>query len=216
MTRNEIMLDENQHRLLVCHRMAKALGVGEVHPDLTTHRLHWRIEKNGVCRERFYSIEELESYLEHLLENCLKTKGGCGKMHLSVKLRANVISERERSRTNGTPMMFYKESTECEMEKKRKKCYNSGKITGLPGTTSWFNFLRADGEIAELGYIPVNPLTERWLRPSAPWLLHMIVDVWHLLWCDAVYFQKNWSDSKGARIEFQAAMLLNKELIYQK
>ena len=102
------------------------------------------------------------------------------------------------------------------MEKRRKKCYNSGKITGIPGTTSWFNFLRADREITELGYRPVNPLAERWLKPSAPWLLHMIVDVWHLLWCDAVYFQKNWSDSKGARIEFQTAMFLNKELIYQK
>ena len=107
MTRNEITLDENRHRLLVCHRMAKALGVGEIYLGLTTHRPHWRIEKNGVCHERFHSIEELESYLEHLLESRSKSKGGCGNMHLSVKLRANVISERKRSRINGAPMMFH-------------------------------------------------------------------------------------------------------------
>ena len=102
------------------------------------------------------------------------------------------------------------------MEKKRKKCYNSGKISGLPYLTSYNNFLAADKEIETIGYHPVNPLAERWLKPSAPWLLHMIVDVWHLLWCKAVYFQKNWSDSRGARIEFQIALWLDKELIYQK
>ena len=99
---------------------------------------------------------------------------------------------------------------------KRKKCYNSGKISGLPYLAAYNNFLAADKEIDELGYEPVDPMTQRWLRPSAPWLLHMIVDVWHLLWCDAVYFQRNWEESKGAHVEFQIALMLGKELIYQK
>lgn len=99
---------------------------------------------------------------------------------------------------------------------KKKKCYNSGKITGLPDLVAYNNFLAADKEIESLGYIPVNPLAERWLSPKAPWLLHMIVDVWHMLWCRAVYFQKNWEDSRGARVEFQLALMLDKELIYQK
>ena len=102
------------------------------------------------------------------------------------------------------------------MEKKRKKCYNSGKISGLPYLTAYNNFLAADKQIEALGFTPVNPMAERWLKPSAPWLLHMIVDVWHLLSCKAVYFQKNWVDSRGAQIEFQVALMLNKELIYQK
>lgn len=106
MAGNEFMLDEDRHRLLMCHRMAKALGAGEVYLDLTTHRPHWRIEKNGVCHEQFGSIEEMETFLEHLLENRPKSGCGLGKMPLPVKLRANVISERKRSRTNGTPMMF--------------------------------------------------------------------------------------------------------------
>lgn len=98
----------------------------------------------------------------------------------------------------------------------RKKCYNSGKISGLPYLTAYNNFLSADRMIEAMGYRPVNPILESWLKPSAPWLLHMMVDVWKLLWCHAVYFQKNWEDSRGARIEFRVALFLNKEIIYQK
>lgn len=101
-----------------------------------------------------------------------------------------------------------------DMEKKRK-CYNSGKISGLPYLTAYNNFLAADKEIKDRGYEPVNPMEKRWVRPSAPWLVHMIVDVWKLLWCDAVYFQKNWEDSRGAQVEFQVALMLEKEIIYQ-
>lgn len=100
--------------------------------------------------------------------------------------------------------------------KKKKKCYNSGKISGLPYLVAYNNFLTADKRIEKLGFHPVNPMTKGWPKPSAPWLLHMIVDVWHLLWCDAVYFQHNWADSRGARIEFQIALTLDKTLIYQE
>lgn len=99
---------------------------------------------------------------------------------------------------------------------RKKKCYNSGKITGLPYITAYHNFLDADWEIESRGYKPVNPMKEQWLKPSAPWIFHMIVDLWHLFWCDAVFFQRNWSESRGARIEFQLALQLEKELIYQK
>ena len=33
------------------------------------------------------------------------------------------------------------------MDKKRKKCYNSGKISGLPYLTAYNNFLAADKDI---------------------------------------------------------------------
>ena len=110
--------------------------------------------------------------------------------------------------------MFLKE-TVCNMEKKKQKCYNSGKISGLPFLVAHNNFLAADKRIRELGYEPVNPLEKQWLRPSAPWICHMIVDVWHMLWCDAVYFQKNWTDSRGAQIEFYIALNLNKRMIQE-
>lgn len=105
-TKNEIMFDENQHRLLMCLRMAKSLGQGEVCLDLTTHKPHWRIEKNGVCHERFYSIGDMEEYLEHLLENLPNAPQGYCRMSSEVKLRASVVRRRKRFRTNGEPMTF--------------------------------------------------------------------------------------------------------------
>ena len=108
---------------------------------------------------------------------------------------------------------FQVESTVEDM--KRKKCYNSGKISGLPYLTAYNNFLAADKMIEAKGLDPVNPMKERWLRPSAPWILHMIVDVWKMLWCSTVYFQKNWQDSRGAKIEFYIALNLNKKMIMQ-
>ena len=103
-----------------------------------------------------------------------------------------------------------------EEEIKKKKCYNSGMISALSYLEAYQNFLLADREIALRGYLPVNPMREKWLKPSAPWLCHMVVDVWKMLGCKAVFFQRNWSESRGARIEFQIALALGKELIYQK
>lgn len=97
-----------------------------------------------------------------------------------------------------------------------KKCYNSGKITGLPYLVAYGNFQSADKEIELRGYQSVNPMRKTWPRQSAPWWLHMVVDLWKMLWCDTVFFQRNWSDSRGAQIEFQVALALNKEIIYQK
>lgn len=97
----------------------------------------------------------------------------------------------------------------------KKKCYNSGKISGLPYLVAYNNFLFADRRIREMGFEPVNPMKEKWLKPAAPWICHMIVDVWKMLWCNAVYFQKNWTDSRGAQVEFYIALNLNKRMIMQ-
>lgn len=105
-TRNDILLEENQHRLLMCMRMAKSLGVGEVYLNLATHKPFWYIERNGVCHERFYSMEEMESYLEHLLENRWRPCGGLGTMSREVKRRYDILTQRRLSRTNGSPMLF--------------------------------------------------------------------------------------------------------------
>ena len=107
-TANEILLDENQHRLLICHRMAKALGKGEIFLDATGHKMRWRIEKDDRTTNLFYSIEEMELYLERLLENRYKSS----RLELSyidprVRRRMSVINERHRSRTNGVPMTFH-------------------------------------------------------------------------------------------------------------
>ena len=80
---------------------------------------------------------------------------------------------------------------------------------------AYSNFELADRQIALRGYTPVNPMKKQWPKYSAPWWLHMVVDLWALIGCDAVYFQRNWPESRGARIEFQAALWFEKDIIYQ-
>ena len=95
------------------------------------------------------------------------------------------------------------------------KCYNSGKITGFSLPVAAYKFLQADKEIQELGYRPVNPINNG-LQWSDPWLLHMIVDIYNMLRCKVVYFQRDWKESKGARIEYRIARFFGKEMIFQK
>lgn len=107
-TLNEIKLDVNQYRLLVCMRMAKSLGKGEVYLDATSHKMCWKLEKDDRVSGRFHSIDDLESYLEHLLENrSYLSPNGLGNMHPSVRRRMKVVKEREYARTNHVPMTFH-------------------------------------------------------------------------------------------------------------
>jgi len=96
----------------------------------------------------------------------------------------------------------------------RKRCYNSGKITGLPDLDYILNFMDADDEIKELGYNPINPLTHV-MSADVPWWLHMTVDILLLLTCRTAYFQENWKDSRGARIEHNIAKFFRMKIIYQ-
>lgn len=94
------------------------------------------------------------------------------------------------------------------------KCYNAGKIGNIPYIVAHHNFQKADEYIIALGMKPVNPLYNG-LRASAPWILHMIVDIWLLARCKVVFFQHNWKESKGARVEYMAARFLGKQLLFQ-
>ena len=98
---------------------------------------------------------------------------------------------------------------------KRTKCYNSGRISGLSLIAAAKKFGDADKVIFRLGYQPVNPLYNC-LQWTAPWLLHMIVDIISLMRCPVVFFQRDWMESRGARIEFRIARMMGKEMIFQK
>lgn len=100
-------------------------------------------------------------------------------------------------------------------EYKVAHCYNAGKIGGMTYITAHKNFEQADKEIINLGWEPVNPLYNG-LRTSTPWLIHMIVDLCLLASCKAAYFQRNWKDSRGARIEHRVAKFLRKKVFYQQ
>ena len=106
-TREEILQEENRHRLEMCARMAKSLKQGDVVLDATGHRMYWRIDRKGKPSLRFDSIKEMESFLEHILENRGSgSTNGLGNMDNCVKRRFYVIRQRELSRTNGMPMML--------------------------------------------------------------------------------------------------------------
>lgn len=98
--------------------------------------------------------------------------------------------------------------------KKRYRCYNSGMVGGLSYLSACENFRLADQEIESMGFIPVNPLI-RGLKPSYPWIMHMIVDIIILIGCDHIYMQRNWESSRGARIEKKIAHFLEIKIWYQ-
>lgn len=97
----------------------------------------------------------------------------------------------------------------------KKKCYNSGKISGLPYNQAYIKFETYDKYIERLGYKPVNPI-KKGLKASAPYWAHIFYDILLLIRCDAVFFQKDWKDSRGAKIENRFAVLFNKELYFEK
>ena len=87
--------------------MAKALNKGEVHLDTTSHKMHWRLERNDKVIRIFHSINEMEDFLEYLLEKRFKSgPDGWRNIDLNVRRRMNVVRQRERFRTKGVPMMF--------------------------------------------------------------------------------------------------------------
>lgn len=97
---------------------------------------------------------------------------------------------------------------------KRLRCYNSGKISGLAHEEALSKFRAADMELYEAGYRSVNPMYS--CIPSfAPWIVHIAWDICTLLRCDAVFFQKDWESSRGARLEHRVAKLAGKKILFQ-
>ena len=94
------------------------------------------------------------------------------------------------------------------------KCYNYGKIGGLPYLKAYKNFEKADREISGMGFTPVNPIVLG-LKPSRPYWMHMVWDILLLSCCGHIYFQKDWKTSRGARIEFRVAKFLGIQMWFQ-
>ena len=100
---------------------------------------------------------------------------------------------------------------------KQTTCYLSGKISGLAETEYLINFYDAIGIILKLKLCKysqiINPLEIKPLFGIKSYWCHMAADIYHELKCTHVAFQKNWTDSKGARIEMIVAILFNKKII---
>lgn len=103
-----ITLNEEQYRLLMCHRMIHALDLGQLYPSKAASGIAWSLEKDGSTRNIFYSLDELELYLEQLLETKYRASSyDLSHMDSTIRRRLSVINERHHSKANGQRMTFH-------------------------------------------------------------------------------------------------------------
>lgn len=91
------------------------------------------------------------------------------------------------------------------------KCYIAGKVSGMPYDKVLRKFQSAEDKLRHWGFKPINPT--RLCRSHWDWYRCMIVCLWNLLWCSHIALLDNWHDSRGARIEYKVAKLLNKKIV---
>ena len=105
-------------------------------------------------------------------------------------------------------------------KQEKKKCYISGKITGLTIEEARENFKEASLYAIFLGYEPVNPMEitrigEEPNNEKQKWSWYMRADLKEMMDCDAILMQENWEDSKGAIVEHNLAKDLGFIIMYK-
>ena len=94
------------------------------------------------------------------------------------------------------------------------RIYISGKISGLPLDMVQERFDDAESLLSELGFDVVNPM-KNGLDPNEKWIKHLCKDIELLDSCDAIYMMDNWVESRGARHEYNFAMIENKDIWFE-
>ena len=91
----------------------------------------------------------------------------------------------------------------------QKKIYLSGKISGDPDFKRKFE--EKARELTELGYQVFNPA----VHPDIfTWEQFMELDLLALSHCDSIYLLDDWKDSRGAQMEYDQALRLGKEIMF--
>lgn len=93
------------------------------------------------------------------------------------------------------------------------RLYIAGRIAGTNGYHQ--KFAEAKAELRALGHEPVSPIDVSPDSPDVSYEEHLTRDIKAMLDCEGVYALRDWKSSKGATIEIQLAMRLNKVIIYQ-
>lgn len=93
------------------------------------------------------------------------------------------------------------------------RVYISGKISGLELKEAIQNFSNAELLLASAGMTPVNPI--KGVDQEKSWKQHMVRDIELLFSCDAILLLRNWTDSKGARIEKNIACECGMKILYE-
>lgn len=95
-----------------------------------------------------------------------------------------------------------------------ERVYISGKISGMKQEAKEL-FRNAEIKLIRHGYKPVNPMSLPH-HHDKEWSSFMKEDIIALLSCDSVYFLTNWHESKGAKLEFDLAVDLGLNLLFQQ
>lgn len=99
------------------------------------------------------------------------------------------------------------------------KIYISGKITGLPIEEAQAMFQAAEDHLneslKEYNVEVVNPMKIDHSHGQT-WEEFMREDIYALLSCDSIYMLKNWTDSKGARLECAIAKEIGLVISFEK
>lgn len=92
------------------------------------------------------------------------------------------------------------------------KVYISGKISGMPLDEAKKKFQESSYALLLEGHDPVNPIG----TGEKTWKEYLLEDIAILFDCDAIYMQKDWGQSKGARIEYAVAKELGLLIMHEK
>lgn len=104
-----------------------------------------------------------------------------------------------------------------EMNPNRKKCYISGKITGLEIDVAERYFERASQHVErKYDLQPVNPMKHVGHDHDKSWESYMKQDIKALLDCDYIFMMPNWKKSKGAIEERRIAKLMGIGIIEER
>jgi hypothetical protein len=96
------------------------------------------------------------------------------------------------------------------------RIYISGKITGLNIKQAEALFEYVEGQLAQAGHEPVNPMKLLPFDEKYTWLDYMVEDIRGLLTCDAILMLPNWTDSKGAKVEHAIAVSMGMMCYYSQ
>ena len=94
-----------------------------------------------------------------------------------------------------------------------KRVYVAGKMSGEPNL-NYHNFNRVAKQLRAEGYHVENP-AENPDPPCKSWRKYMEMAIRQLATCDAIFLLNGWQDSKGAGVEYELALGLGMEIIFE-
>lgn len=92
------------------------------------------------------------------------------------------------------------------------KVYLAGKVTGEDYNNVVTKFEAYEQKIKEKGHEVISPV--KIVPPTAKWEDAIIMCLKALAKADAVYFLPDWTQSRGARIEYAIAKAKNKKIYF--